>query len=58
MQLKNFYSTVSVLGIASVMALTACGDDSSDAQFVANPGISQQTPETTDPGNGQKPDSI
>lgn len=57
MQLKNFYSTVSVLGIASVMALTACGDDSSDAQFVANPGISQQTPETTDPGNGQKPDS-
>lgn len=57
MQLKNFYSTVSVLGIASVMAITACGDDSSDAQFVANPGISQQTPETTDPGNGQKPDS-
>jgi len=57
MQLKNFYSTVSVLGIASVMALTACGDDSSDAQFVANPGISQQKPETTDPGNGQKPDS-
>lgn len=57
MQLKNFYSTVSVLGIASVMALTACGDDSSDAQFVANPGISQQTPETTDPSNGQKPDS-
>ena len=57
MQLKNFYSTVSVLGIASVMALTACGDDSSDAQFVANPGISKQKPETTDPGNGQKPDS-
>jgi len=62
MQLKNFYSTVSVLGIASVMALTACGDDSSDAQFVANPGISQQKPETTqpgtnDPGNDQKQDS-
>ncbi len=57
MQLKNFYSTVSVLGFATVMALTACGDDNSDAQFVANPGISQQTPETTDPGNGQKPDS-
>ncbi|MBP5769350.1 MAG: cellulase family glycosylhydrolase [Fibrobacter sp.] len=57
MQLKNFYSTVSVLGIASVMALTACGDDSSDAQFVANPGISQQNPETAVPGNGQKQDS-
>ncbi|MBR6855031.1 MAG: cellulase family glycosylhydrolase [Fibrobacter sp.] len=62
MQLKNFYSTVSVLGIASVMALTACGDDSSDAQFVVNPGISQQKPETTqpgtnDPGNDQKQDS-
>ncbi len=38
MQLKNFYSTVSVLGIASVMALTACGDASSAAQFALNPG--------------------
>ncbi|MBR6453047.1 MAG: cellulase family glycosylhydrolase [Fibrobacter sp.] len=62
MQLKNFYSTVSVLGIATVMALTACGDDNSDAQFAVNPGTSQQKPETTqpgtnDPGNDQKQDS-
>ena len=62
MQLKNFYSKVGILGIATVMALTACGDDNSDAQFAVNPGTSQQKPETTqpgtnDPGNDQKQDS-
>jgi licheninase len=62
MQLKNFYSKVGILGIATVMALTACGDDSSDAQFAVNPGTSQQNPGTTqpgtnDPGNDQKQDS-
>ena len=62
MQLKNFYSKVGILGFATVMALTACGDDSSDAQFAVNPGTSQQNPGTTqpgtnDPGNDQKQDS-
>ncbi len=62
MQLKNFYSKVGILGFATVMALTACGDDNSDAQFAVNPGTSQQNPGTTqpgtnDPGNDQKQDS-
>lgn len=46
MQLKNFYSKVGILGFATVMALTACGDDNSDAQFAVNPGTSQQNPGT------------
>ena len=62
MQLKNFYSKVGILGFATVMALTACGDDNSDAQFAVNPGTSLQNPGTTqpgtnDPGNDQKQDS-
>ena len=46
MQLKKFYSKVGILGFATVMALTACGDDNSDAQFAVNPGTSQQNPGT------------
>ena len=42
MQLKNFYSKMGFLGIATVMALTACGDDNSDIQFANNPAISHQ----------------
>ena len=52
MQLKNFYSKVSILGIATVMALTACGDDNSDAQFATNPNVSQTTPGTENPKSG------
>ena len=52
MQLKNFYSKVSILGIATVMALTACGDDNSDMQFATNPNVSQTTPGTENPKTG------
>ena len=37
MQIKNFYPKMSVLGIATVMALTACGDDNAQALFANNP---------------------
>ena len=59
MQLKNFYSKVSILGIATVMALTACGDDNSDIQFATNPNVSQTTPgtENSQQGTDSIPDS-
>ena len=37
MQLKNFYPKMSFLGIATVMALTACGDENADTLFASNP---------------------
>ena len=59
MQLKKFYSKMSFLGIATVMALTACGDDNSDVQFATNPNVSQTTPGTENPkpGTDSIPDS-
>ena len=44
MQLKNLYTSLSVLGIATAMALTACGDDNSDTQFANNPGTGTENP--------------
>ena len=44
MQLKNLYTSLSVLGIAATMALTACGDDNSDTQFANNPGTGTENP--------------
>ena len=46
MQLKNFYPKMSVLGIATVMALTACGDENTQALFANNPvpGAENQVP--------------
>jgi licheninase len=44
MQLKNLYTSLSVLGIATAMALTACSDDNSDLQFANNPGTGAENP--------------
>ena len=44
MQLKSLYTSLSVLGIAATMALTACGDDNSDTQFANNPGTGTENP--------------
>ena len=44
MQLKSLYNSLSVLGIAATMALTACGDDNSDTQFANNPGTGTENP--------------
>jgi licheninase len=44
MQLKNLYTSLSVLGIATAMALTACSDDNSDTQFANNPGTGTENP--------------
>ena len=44
MQLKNLYTSLSVLGIATAMALTACSDDNSDLQFANNPGTGTENP--------------
>ena len=44
MQLKNLYTSLSVLGIAATMALTACGDENSDMQFANNPGTGTENP--------------
>ena len=46
MQIKNFYPKMSVLGIATVMALTACGDNSENSMYAINPnpGAENQVP--------------
>ena len=38
MQLKKFYPQISILGIATVMALSACGDDNTQIPLPSDPG--------------------
>ena len=40
MQLKNFFPKMGILGIATLMALAACSDDSS-VPLINNPDISR-----------------
>ena len=52
MQLKNFYPKMSVLGIATLMALAACSDDnSSGSPFVVNPDTPTESTQTTTPAD-------
>ena len=38
MQLKKFYPQISILGLATVMALSACGDDNTQIPLPSDPG--------------------
>ena len=55
MQLKNLYPKMSVLGLATVMALTACSEDnSSNTPLAVNPVLEDST-NTGTPGNPSNP---
>jgi len=60
MQIKNFYPKMSVLGIATVMALTACGDDNAQALFANNPtpGAENQVPVSSSDMNPTSSDAV
>lgn len=60
MQLKNFYPKMSVLGIATVMALTACGDDNAQTLFANNPapGAENQVPVSSSDINPTSSDAV
>ena len=45
MQLKNFYPKIGILGIATLMALAACSDDSSENPLISNQEVLQQNPQ-------------
>ena len=55
MQLKKFYPSLSVLGIATVMALTACSEDNTAMQFASNPVPGAENPV---PGTQLPTDSV
>ena len=55
MQLKKIYPSLSVLGIATVMALTACSEDNTAMQFANNPVPGAENPV---PGTQLPTDSV
>ena len=60
MQLKNFYPKMSILGIATVMALTACSDENPalPQAYDPNGGIYNPTPASSSDMNPTSSDAV